>query len=185
MRCLLLLIGCLPLPLWAGACEDLWFTRNQVMDRAGYCFESNLARSVFDNSDCIGQDVRLAPDQEALVAEIRALEAEIGCRVNTRGTVLDLEDIGIRQSLIDLPVLDTLAGGCLGWLGPPRPLHAGRSQTTPVIGLIEPGDFVRYNHRLDDGWFYVTTHGPSWSGLRAGGWQAGDLTTVTCADFAG
>jgi hypothetical protein len=187
MRWFGLLIVCLPLPLplWAGACEDLWYTRNQVMDRAGYCFESTLARALFDNGDCVGQDVRLTADQEAMVADIRALEAQIGCRVNTRDTWLDLDDLGIRQSLIDLPVLDLLSGGCLGWLGPPRTLHAGRSELAPPIGRLEPGDFVRYDHRLEDGWFYVTTHGPSWSGLRAGGWLQGDLTTAACADFAG
>ena len=33
-------------------CEEWWFTRNLVFDRAGYCFSSPLGQAVFDNSDC-------------------------------------------------------------------------------------------------------------------------------------
>ena len=37
-------------------CHDLWFARNAIMDRAGYCFGSVLGQAVFDNEGWYRQD---------------------------------------------------------------------------------------------------------------------------------
>lgn len=164
-------------------CQDIWFTRNLVMDHAGYCFGSPLGQAIFDNSDCIGKQVRIAPRHAELVKRIQALEAEHGCKVDTRRTTLDLDDIAIRKRLDDLPLFDELPGGCLGWDAGVTPLHAGRSRTSRVIGRIEPGDFVSLTHVGVDGWVYVTVHEPpDWGPLKSGGWLEAEMH---CRDFAG
>ena len=167
-------------------CADLWFTRNALFDRAGYCFGSPLGQALFDNGDCRGKAVTLSADAQAKVAEIRRLEDRIGCDVDTSGTRLGFADYAIRRQMIDLPVLDELAAGCLGYRGAPIPLRAGHGAGAPVLGRIEPGDFVSFGHLPENGWSYVTTHGPNWQGLRAGGWMpVGSIPEAGCEAWAG
>ncbi len=163
-------------------CRDLWFTRNLVMDRAGYCFGSALGQAVFDNDGCTGKNVRVDPAHAGLVAQIQALEAEHGCKVDTRGTTLDLDDIAIRRSLDDLPLFDEFPGGCLGWTAAETPLRAGHDPSSRVIGAIAPGDYVYLTHVPVDGWAYVTVHEPGWGPLKGGGWLRGEMQ---CRDHAG
>ena len=72
----------------ADVCDDLWFTRNLIMDRAGYCFGSALGQAVFDNGNCIGKSVSLSTQLQRQVAEIRELEKQIPCKVDTARTRL-------------------------------------------------------------------------------------------------
>lgn len=53
-----------------GRCNDLWFTRNALINQAGYCFGSNLGQALFDNSDCQGKSVTLSPEAQRQVAQI-------------------------------------------------------------------------------------------------------------------
>ncbi|WP_421724477.1 DUF4453 domain-containing protein [Bauldia sp.] len=173
-------------PAFAGGdgCHDLWFTRNQVMDRAGYCFGSTLGQAVFDNSDCTGKSVTLGADDRALVKQIQALEAQFQCRVDTSQATLDLDDVAIRRQLKDLPIAEEFPGGCLGWLGPETPLHAGHSRATDVIGRILPGDYVGYFHIPEGKWTYVTAADTNWT-LKSGGWLKEGPEGTTCKDYAG
>jgi len=58
---LALLLAALAAPAAAlEICDELWFTRNLIYDRAGYCFSSPLGRAVFDNSDCTGSALKIA-----------------------------------------------------------------------------------------------------------------------------
>lgn len=187
MRILMLLLS-----VFAGGaaasegCDDVWFTRNLIFDRAGYCFGSNLGQAVFDNSDCIGTSVTIAPDQKRIVDEIRALEAQHGCQVDTSRAGLNLIDMAIRRQLRDLPIRDEFESGCLGWLGPVVPLRAGHDGAAAVIGRVEPGDYVSYSHIGTTGWSYVTTHTTNWGTLKSGGWmdQSG-VSDASCAQWAG
>ena len=93
----------LPIGAFAGeTCEDLWFTRNLIMDRAGYCFGSALGQSLFDNGDCLGKSVVLDAASSRLVQELRAREAQFACttwrglrcmRVSVSGWATDENDI--------------------------------------------------------------------------------------------
>lgn len=170
--------------LASDACHDLWYTRNALVDRAGYCFGSILGQAVFYNGDCTGKSVTLPPQDQQKVSQIQALEARIGCRVDTRQSYLNLQDLHLRRQLWDLPVLDELAGACLGWLGPAAGLRAGHRPNAPFIGQITPGDYVSYNHLPVGSWTYVTTSGPDWR-ITSGGWL--DMLTVQeqCRDYAG
>ncbi|SFT49818.1 DUF4453 domain-containing protein [Sedimentitalea nanhaiensis] len=165
-----------------GACDDLWMTRNHVMDRAGYCFGSVLGQTVFDNSDCTGRQVELSPSETDIVQKVQALEARIGCRVDTNRTWLDLPDINFRKVLTSLPVLDELPGKCIGWSGPETPLYAGHQEPFQVIGKIMPGDDVGYNHLSVADWTYVTTHVPYGEAMKSAGWVYAPNGS-SCTDF--
>ena len=168
----------------SDACHDLWYTRNALIDRAGYCFGSTLGQAIFYNGDCTGKSVTLPPQTEQTVAAIRHLEARIGCRVNTNQTFLNLDDLHLRRQLWDLPVLDELQSACLGWIGSAVGLRAGHRRDAPVIGQIRSGDHVKYGHPPVGSWTYVTTSGPDWR-VVSGGWLDMSAVQENCRDIAG
>lgn len=169
---------------FANGCHDLWFTRNLIMDRAGYCFGSVLGQAQFDNSDCVGKQVALAPYWQDLVRQIQGLEREWSCRVNTGQPVLELEDAWIRRQLVHLPLRDELGSGCLGWQGPQTPLYAGFDGVSPVIGQINAGQYVTFYHWPVGDWTYVTASGPDFVSV-SGGWMFGAVPQNYCAQWAG
>ncbi|MEM9395511.1 MAG: DUF4453 domain-containing protein [Pseudomonadota bacterium] len=177
-----------PTPAHAGYCEDLWFTRNAVMDRAGICFGSPLGQAVFDNTGCIGASVQPSPAFAQLIAQFNQAEQIAGCRVDTSQTFLDLKDLSIRQRLVTLPIPEDRGQGfgCIGWRGAALPLRDTNAQQGAVIGQIDPGDSVYFFHIPADGWSYVTTEGAGRVGLKSGGWMpAGFDSQSMCAQQAG
>ncbi len=186
MRILLFLLLIL-MPSFAAAsdgCHDLWFTRNLIMDRAGYCFGSPLGKAVFDNSDCSGKSISLDARSKRLVGRIQSLEKQYACAVDTKSERLEIDDLFVRFRLVDLPVAEEFPGGCLGWLGPETTLYTGRSSDLPPIGRIGRGDYVGFFHVPEGGWTYVTVADPGWV-VKGGGWMRGDFGTVDCRDWAG
>lgn len=167
---LAILLLCAPPSLAQTACDDVWFTRNLHFDRAGYCFGSTLGQAMFDNSDCTGTSVTLPPKAKAQVDAIRALETRHQCKIDTRRSAIDIDDLDIRRTLVDLPIRDEFEPGCLGWRGAPLPLRAGIGAHTPVTGQISPGDYVLFSFQPVDGWSYVTVHAHNFSVLKTGGW---------------
>ena len=187
LQLLALLASLIAVPALAeDACDDVWFTRNLHFDRAGYCFGSALGQAIFDNSNCVGQDITLDPRARDQVAKIRELEAYFGCNVDTSRTWIEIGDMAIRRQLYDLPIRDDFESGCLGWQGAPLPLRAGIGPGTPVIGRIEPGDYVLLSFMPVQGWSYVTIHTPDFAALKSGGWVP-DAAFVpdACAGWAG
>jgi hypothetical protein len=167
-----------------GWCDDLWFTRNLVMDRAGYCFGTPLGQAVFDNADCTGQRVALSPDESRLVNRILEVEERAACRVDTLRSAIDLEDAAIRRRLTDLPVRDQTESACIGWQGPDTPVLAGHDAAADVIARIEPGDVVLYQHIPEGGWSYVTIATQDFQ-TKGGGWLDGSRTEPQCFEIAG
>ena len=167
------------------ACYDLWYTRNALFDRAGYCFGSVLGQSIFNNQGCIGKNVALPAAANADVAEIKRMEAWIGCRINTASTFFDLPDFALRRQLTDLPVLDEFEFGCLGWTGAPTDLRVGAGFHHAAISSVQPGNYVSFSHRPIGGWHYVTVHGPNYQGLKGGGWLPAFEPDYPCRDYAG
>ncbi|MEL7126688.1 MAG: DUF4453 domain-containing protein [Pseudomonadota bacterium] len=172
-------------PAWADTCHDWWFTRNLVIDRAGYCFGSVLGQAQFDNADCIGQTVTLDPASAAAVEQIRQLEVDNQCRVNTAQPVLNLIDRDIRRQLQAQPIADIFESACLRYRAAPRPLYDAPDPSARVIGQIVPGDTVSYAHLPAGTWAYVTTHQGSFPGLRSGGWLGTPIQIPDCEDWAG
>ena len=179
----------------AANCDDLWFTRNLIMDRAGYCFGSALGRAVFDNADCTGKSVTLSAGDQALVERLRVAERDQQCRVDTTRREIDLDDRHIRPRLVDLPVAVPDGSACMNWLSARIAVHAGRNRATPVLGHIEPGDNVNAHHQDENGWSYVQIYRPEnpeadepWAGptrFVAAGWLPLHWGAVSCTIAAG
>ena len=165
-------------------CHDLWFARNATIDRFGYCFGSPLGKAVFDSTACLGKEVALDAEAEALVRTIRERETAYGCKVDTSQTVLKVDDLAIRWRLLNQPIRDRFESACLGWLGPVVPLRAGHNLSAPVIGQIVPGANISLSYELVGDWTYVTTTDESWTTL-SGGWLLTTSMEMTCRDFAG
>lgn len=140
-------------------CQELWLSRNTVMDRAGQCFQSPLGRAVFDNSDCTDGDIRLNPLDAELVRLAQEVEAWAECRVDTDTLRLDPGALPFRARLRELftvPVRGDSEHGCHGYQGPPIALHAGISTSLTVLGTLEAGQTYSLSHRtLRGGWEYL------------------------------
>jgi len=186
MRLHLALLACLAAaPAMADdACHDLWFARNAIMDRAGYCFGSALGQAVFDNADCTGKSVSPGPLAQARVARLQKNEALLGCAVPTGQTRLEMDNLALRLRLDVQPVRDGFESMCFGYFGAPRDLADAPSTNAPAIGRLEPGDDIHFGHEPEDGWVYVTTR--TADGLaKSGGWLFDAFSIETCRAFAG
>ncbi len=72
-------------PTPAGAsCDTLWYQRNEIFHRKGYCFSSARGRAAFSNANCIpglaAGSIQLSAVERAKIAAIRAQESQMGCR---------------------------------------------------------------------------------------------------------
>lgn len=173
--CLALFSG----PALADPCADLWFSRNQTMNQAGYCFGSNLGQALFDNADCTGKTVTLTPEQSQIVARVKAIEKEVGCKVDTTSRRIELEDLALRRQLTVQPVLDEFPSGCVGWTGGQIRLHAGTSSATQVIGSAQTGDNIYFSHSPQNGFSYVTVTDSAFV-AKSGGWLRDGFDPALC-----
>lgn len=168
------------------ACDELWFARNQILDRAGYCFSTPLARAVFSRDDCVGEDVPLSAQELALIAELRSVEQLLRCEVDTTRTALAFDDLEIRRRVRDTPILDPEASaGCIGWRGAQTMLRAGRAAHHDVIGRIEPGDIIIFEYVPVEGWQYIRARDERGVVKSAGWLELEDFTTLECDGWAG
>lgn len=165
-------------------CNDLWFTRNAIINQAGYCFGSNLGKALFDNSDCQGKSVTLSPEAQRQVAQIQEMEQQGQCRVKTSATTLDLQDLAQRRRLWHFPIWEDLESACLGWLSSSGTLRAGHDTNAPVIGRIQIGDTVRYGHLSWGDWSYAMVFDENWN-FKTAGWLDFNEADEACEAFAG
>lgn len=153
----------LMLPAAAAAeasCEEWWYTRNLIFDRAGYCFSSPLGQALFDNSDCSTTEPDLAEDAQALVREIRFMEEEFECAVDVSATALSTFDPQTMQGWsLDVPVPSGYGGGCNGYLGAPFALYARRSESADITGEVPTGADIFFEYLSVGDWVYVTGRG--------------------------
>ena len=168
-------------------CNRLWYMRNLVMDRAGYCFGSALGEALFDNSDCVGGDIRLSPNDSRQVAKMKALEDQEGCRVNTKARTLDLfgENPAVLRRLRDMPMPGWGSGGCT-WAGAPIPLFDGYSSGSVQIGQIRAGDRLSFEYESEGKWSAVSTSGSKGEQDILGWFDHTKYNTErNCTDWAG
>lgn len=137
------LLSCLCLnatpALSADLCDDLWFTRNLLFDRAGYCFGSTLGQSVFSNADCTTKTPNLSTADKALVAEVKNSEQLWECRIDTGRTRLNVPDIALGAGFIDLPLAIGFESACIGWLGQTFPLYEAHFAGSRATGQVTAG----------------------------------------------
>jgi hypothetical protein len=60
------------------SCEELWFKRNEIYARNGYCFETDRARAVFGDG-CFPPYGRLSGWEKRRVQELQRWERRKGC----------------------------------------------------------------------------------------------------------
>ncbi len=166
-----------------NVCDDLWFTRNLIFDRAGFCFDSNLGQAVFDNTDCIEGEVALSAKAEVLVKLTRSYEDSLQCRVDDARTALDVPEIPTRMLLVDLPIATVYESACVGWLGDALELRAARSTEAEVIGAAECGDALAFQFQDEGAWSFVEVLGKD--GLLGMGWARVQIAEENCVAIAG
>jgi len=69
-------------PALAASCYDLWYERNAIYDRNGYCFSTQLGQETFDNSDCYTDNAELSRREQRQVDRLKNEEDNRGCNVN-------------------------------------------------------------------------------------------------------
>lgn len=169
-------------------CQELWLSRNAVMDRAGQCFDTPLGQAVFDNSDCVEGDIRLTPLDAEITRMAREMEDWAECAVDTEAEQLVPRAEAFHAQLMELftiPVREDTEHGCVGYFGPPIPLHTGISTSTTVLGAVLPGRSYSLSHLpLRGGWAYLeVTDGEG--RLVAHGWtQDAPRTTGDVCEFS-
>jgi hypothetical protein len=168
-------------------CDDLWFARNQVFARAGYCFASPLGQAVFGNKGCIGKDVTLEPGGAEAVAFAREGETMLECKIDTSRTRLDIPHLALRLRLEAVPVLDSMsASGCLDWQGPTLQLRLGPRSGAEVIAEVGSGDDIVWEYwyfGIPDGWSFLSLYRDS---RQIGfGWSNAVIDEALCGHTAG
>lgn len=166
-------------------CNELWFARNLIMDRAGYCFGSELGQALYDNGDCRGKEVSLSAEQSRQVQKIQNLEREIGCKVNTASRRLDVPNMPALRRLKDMPLPDNGGSACIGWTGQAVPLYDGYGAGAAVIGQIRPGDTVSYGYIGEGDWTVVAVSSGGAGGPGVLGWIDLGAVRPSCAQEAG
>ncbi len=180
MRILLFLLALTPAPAAAQAyCEELWFTRNLLFDRAGYCFSTALGQSVFDNADCRGKVVLEGVEADTMRL-LLDLENAAGCRVDTRRGWIEVGHVGLRRKMTDLPIPARSSRTCAAWAGDPLPLRLARAPEAEVVAAARPGDTLTFGFEDAGRWRYaeLTREGR----VIGAGWTD---TVIGAADCAG
>lgn len=161
MKYVVLILSLLASPAAAyDICDEAWFLRNLIFDRAGYCFGSALGRSVFDNSDCRTKDPALSDRERETVSKIRDFEGWMECKVNTSGSTLDVPHLPLLRSLLDMPIPTDTGSGCIGWTGAPFELLAGYDYDSSVVAIVHPGMTIiwDYDWVAPEGWEFVSVN---------------------------
>jgi hypothetical protein len=179
-RLLLLLLALLPAPAAAQAyCEELWFTRNLLFDRAGHCFSTALGQAVFDNADCRGKVVLQGAEADTM-RRLLGLERAAGCRVDTRRGWVEVAHIGLRRQMGDLPIPLRDSRGCT-WSGEVLPLRLARDAGAVVSAAARPGDRLTFSFEDAGGWRYAELRREG-RVIGAGWTEAGPVTAGCSAD---
>ncbi len=177
-------LGTALIPSGANACEEMWYLRNLIADRAGYCFTTPLGEAIFDNGDCTTTELGLSPSESARFHAIRAVEEAYSCAVDVSKTTLPYLERRDWNLIETLPVPDGLESACQGYRFRPFALRSGPRGDAAVVGEVRTGDTVRFRY-LDEGdWMFLITDGPS----AALGWApvaAMQVDDKTCAAYAG
>ncbi|MGI3185994.1 DUF4453 domain-containing protein [Nioella aestuarii] len=147
-------------------CEQPWFIRNLIFDRAGFCFSSPLGEAVFDNSDCTGTDVVLSQRDREAVALILEMEDLLDCTMDTSGQTLStLPELNQLRRFALLPIPVDAASGCIGYLGPQLPLlEAPGAHNGPVLGTLTLESSILFDFLPENGWEFVTVYPNGWEG---------------------
>jgi hypothetical protein len=168
------------------ACENMWYARNLIAHRAGYCFGSELGQSMFGNDGCTGKNPTMSEADRERVRQFAALEKSWGCDVDTSATMLKSDVIPFIADLERFAFRDDTESSCGGYKGPRIALHAGPSSDTAIVGYIEPGNSILSSYILEKGWEMLEVNASMEnSQLRAVGWTPEEVFSYGCEFMAG
>ncbi|MFY0661253.1 MAG: YARHG domain-containing protein [Shimia sp.] len=60
-------------------CDDLWYMRNRIFHKNGYCFGSERGISTFGNDGCVTKSPSLSEVDSTILKAIKVTEKELGC----------------------------------------------------------------------------------------------------------
>jgi len=120
-------------------CESLWIERNQIINTAGYCFETVLGQSVFDNSDCVPGAVALPETSLDRISQIERAEGPRACDINTEMALLTVNG---RYGPLRFGIGAIQLGRWPNVLAEMDvfPRESGRERSCTVSGLSNSGD---------------------------------------------
>jgi hypothetical protein len=167
-------------------CDDLWFTRNLILNRAGECIITPQAEALFDNSDCLLTGAIMSISEAERVNAIMSLERANRCALNADRRQLDESVlIDMYQRLIDIPARSSDEGTCVGYYGATRSLRAGANQDSPVVGVLYQRQTVTFGHDPMGDWVFVTVRSSNIrQRLSSSGWLA-NPETLNCREETG
>lgn len=64
---------------WSQTCYNLWYQRNAIYARNGYCFKTDRARNVF-GPGCFPPYGRVSPGEQNQIDWIQNQERQMGCQ---------------------------------------------------------------------------------------------------------
>ncbi|MEP4197149.1 MAG: YARHG domain-containing protein [Aliishimia sp.] len=138
-------------------CDEMWFTRNLIFDKAGYCFGSALGQAVFDNTDCTTKAPNLTADEKRAISDIKSEETRVECKINSKTIrALDIPNIDFRKSVHPIPIPDAHGFGCFGWKGVPFSLYRGTDTSGPAVAQVLAGDDIFFFHWSKTNWVFLT-----------------------------
>lgn len=184
MRVLLAALVVLPAPLQAlEYCDELWFTRNLMFHKAGYCFGSALGKEIFGNESCAPGRVTLSEGALAIVDRVRAAEANEGCQVDTTRSALDISMLNWRKLMVDPPIPSLFESSCIGWTAEPIELFSARDASSEPTGVAEEGDTLLFQFEDEGGWSFVEVL--AGGEVASVGWTDVVWSEATCTAVAG
>lgn len=65
-----------------NSCYDLWYARNEIYHRNGYCFQTQMGRRTFGNDNCYTRAPQFTRAEKLRIESIRREERRRGCNVN-------------------------------------------------------------------------------------------------------
>lgn len=149
----------------ADMCDELWYTKNLLFDRAGHCFASALGRANFNNDDCIGSGPTLRPSEQAQYDMVVEQEELWMCDVdNSVYRDLNIEQEALRRTMIVLPIRDGYESACIGYTGPDHVLRRGPSAMAEQTGTLRAGGDVNLIYGYEGDWVYLNRDGADGAG---------------------
>lgn len=137
------------------ACDEAWLIQGILYDRLGYCFESPLGASYFNEDGCWTTDPEVPDYVEDRLNELRETMMELECEFELTGSSLDSFDVNMYFDLDVLPAVGAWQTACIGWQGDQQVLRAAPREDAYITGFIHNGDTVEMNHYVLDGWDFV------------------------------
>ena len=153
----------------ANLCDDLWLSRNEIFDNAGFCFRSTLGQSLFDNAGCRNQTPAFSEIQQDNIAAIVQTETQFACEVDTRRGALNIDALAVRKRLTYQPVAKPDGVTCRGYIGPDQTMRAAPDGAGRNLGAMISGETLAFQHEDVAGWVYVRKVSDD-EGAPSGGW---------------